>query len=311
MTDWIFAIDNFDLEGTIPSYPEASRDPTPTYSLGRANDIPTTIYFCPRPLDLNLQYNMERHLPPSRICHTVIHRGTFHDWETAPTEESVQATLKILYKSLVGYYDDYRLKKIEWDDCQAAIKRTTEDLSCRTFRDESCILKLVDEDTVKHLKEIRKKMSKYGSKGCLVYSKSTSGKDPPGILPFLRRWWSSYSNKANSTISELQAEPQDAEGRGRSLSRVTFYINYTSDLKDVEKTREAMGRLAASLDKRDFAIDKKIMKLMARSKGFAIHNTPGEVLDILSSSERWERNTGRSPEAGTSCESESEVVVTA
>ncbi|OCF76446.1 hypothetical protein I204_02142 [Kwoniella mangroviensis CBS 8886] len=278
-----------------PSYQETSTDPVPPYKLGRDGDTPTTVYFHPRPLDFNLQYNMEARLPLSRICDTVIHSGTYKDWKESgiSIQNYTEQSTRLLYNSLAGHYEDYKAYRREKNDCEKSIEDVTDRLRNRNYTDQPCVLTFMDGKTMKDLKSIQKKVNKELSRGCLIYSL----KDPKyanasfGLIPLIRRWSNKFSmqdyEKGESTV---QSQNQVSGESGKSSASIRFYINYSSDLSMVQGDRDDLQRLAASLDRLGFASDREHMELMARSRGFSIHKVSKKVLDGLVSCESWTRS---------------------
>ncbi|WWD08162.1 hypothetical protein V865_006273 [Kwoniella europaea PYCC6329] len=280
-------------EAPIPSYHEVSQDSVPSYKLGRDDDIPTTVYFHPRPLDFNLQYNMEPRLPLSRICDTFIHSGTYKDWKES--EISIQnytdQSMRLLYSSLAGHYEDYKAYRRDRNDCEKSIENVTDGLRSRDFTGQPCRLTFVDGKTMKDLKSIQKKVNKERSRGCLIYSIDDSKDMSSGLMPLIRRLSSNFSMQDHEQgESTAQAQSQVSEESGKTSASIRFYINYSSDLSIVQKDRDDLQSLAASLGKLTFASDKKDMELMARSRGFSIHKVSKEVLDGLVSCESWTRS---------------------
>ncbi|WVQ68763.1 uncharacterized protein L199_006972 [Kwoniella botswanensis] len=279
----------------IPSYHEVSEDPTPVYKFGGDDDIPTTVYFHPRPLDFNLQYNMEPRLPLSRICDTVIHSGTYQDWKES--EISIQyytdQSMRLLYNSLVGHYEDYKAYRRDRNDYEKSIENVTDRWRNRDYTGQPCRLISVDGQTMKDLKSIQKKVNKERSRGCLNYSigdpKETNASFE--LMPLIRRWSSNISMQDDEQGgSTAQAQSQVSEESGKTSASIRFYINYSSDLSIVQKDRDDLERLAGSLGKLTFASDKQDMELMAKSRGFSIHKVSKEVLDGLVSCESETRS---------------------
>ncbi|WWD00093.1 hypothetical protein V866_007001 [Kwoniella sp. B9012] len=270
----------------IPSYHQIFEDTTPVYKFGRDDDIPTTVYFHPCPLDFNLQYNLEPRLPLSRICDTVTHSGTYQDWKESEVSirNCTDQSMRLLYNSLAGHYEDYKAHRRERNDCEKSIEMAIDRLRSMDFTGQPCRLTFVDGQTMKDLKSIQKKVNKERSRGCLIYSID----DPEetnasfGLMPLIRRWSSNFSMQDHEQSgSTAQAQSQVSEEGGKTSASIRFYINYSSDLSIVQKDRDDLQRLAGSLGKLKFASDQKDLELMARSRGFSIHKVSKEVLDGL------------------------------